>query len=784
MAATDDFSSDSTGDRDLRVQFARVFATNDRWLFAYLVSLLGSPTDAEEVFQEVCVILWRDYDKFDPNTNFMKWASVIAHHQVHRFRRNQRKQAKPLSDAVVDLLADEAVAKADLMDSRRIALHDCLKKLPEADRELVRNCYSDSRHSMKTVAKLLGRPANTVYKAMNRIRRSLHGCIDRKLATERLLRGLLDAFCNGDLPSNRIARFNELLENDSLARETYLKFLAVEAEMHALHSTRSQTIAASAVVEVDDNRGANSSTSRPVSIWAIAASLIGVAVLSSVLTSAVTKPGAELLNRQVNAENPPEATTPVARISATRNCRWRELAGGSGFGAKLYPGQRLDLEAGVAEITFGSGATILLEGPASFNIDDAKAASLDSGRLSARVPDDAPLFLVRTGRIGVGRFAGGETSMPPAQAAEFGLLSDGLGGGEVHVFDGTIHAHLLSQAGDQLRSVLLNSQEAARVRPASTTVARFHANNDRFVRSLSGSSGPHGGLYAYEGFDYPVGPLSWQNGGFGWAGPWADIETNDPVDGEATNQVAKSSLAFGEARLAGNRAVQVAQSNRIRRVLSTSIGGVFDAAGLVENRDGHRLLGREGNRIYVSFLQRVNRTNDVFYGFELNRGDGNANRVLCVGNGADGAGYGVTSNYNAYGASNYPSLGDENTEANLIVIRIDFRDDDRDEAVIFRNPKSLIDESENREVARLRGNFAFDRISLGNFEGSKTHEIDEVRVGTNYRAVTGQRDHIRNNLMHPVALLNRRAGLALNIPAEQSPRRWAANLPLVASLTK
>jgi hypothetical protein len=35
--------------------------------------------------------------------------------------------------------------------------------------------------------------------------------------------------------------------------------------------------------------------------------------------------------------------------------------------------------------------------------------------------------------------------------------------------------------------------------------------------------------------------------------------------------------------------------------------------------------------------------------------------------------------------------------------------------------------------------FAFDRVSLGNFEGTKLHEIDEVRIGTDFRAVTGRR---------------------------------------------
>ncbi|MEM9186765.1 MAG: sigma-70 family RNA polymerase sigma factor [Planctomycetota bacterium] len=174
------------GEPDGRARFARVFAQHDRWLYAYLVSLLGSSADAEEVFQEVCVVLWRDYEKFDPDTSFVKWASVVAHYQVQRYRRTLSKQAKTLSDEVVDLLASEAAAKADLMDSRRHALHDCLKKLRASDLELVRHCYADGRRTMKLVAESLGRPVNTVYKAMNRVRKALHDCIDRTLAAEGL----------------------------------------------------------------------------------------------------------------------------------------------------------------------------------------------------------------------------------------------------------------------------------------------------------------------------------------------------------------------------------------------------------------------------------------------------------------------------------------------------------------------------------------------------------------------------------------------------------------------
>lgn len=169
-----------------RDAFARLFAQHDRWLFGYLVSLLGNSAAAEEVFQEVCVVLWREHETFELGTDFVKWVSVIAHHQVQRYRRQRRRVGPQLSDAVVDLLSRDAVERVDLLESRRDALRGCLKKLSETDRHLVDRCYGDSRQSFKTAAEELGRPINTVYKALNRIRRALYQCIERTLAVEGL----------------------------------------------------------------------------------------------------------------------------------------------------------------------------------------------------------------------------------------------------------------------------------------------------------------------------------------------------------------------------------------------------------------------------------------------------------------------------------------------------------------------------------------------------------------------------------------------------------------------
>jgi RNA polymerase sigma factor (sigma-70 family) len=71
-----------------RETFARIFAQHHRWLYAYLMSILADVSSTEEVFQEVCVVLWREFGKFDPNTDFRRWASVIARHKVYQFRRS------------------------------------------------------------------------------------------------------------------------------------------------------------------------------------------------------------------------------------------------------------------------------------------------------------------------------------------------------------------------------------------------------------------------------------------------------------------------------------------------------------------------------------------------------------------------------------------------------------------------------------------------------------------------------------------------------------------------
>ncbi len=162
----------------------RLFAQHQRWLFGYLTALLGSAADADDVFQEVCVIMWREHEKFEVGSNFVSWLSVIAYHQVQRYWREQKKARRTLGDQNLERLAEELPQHHEVMESRRWALPDCLGKLQETDRQLLRECYGERNVTARQVAQETGRPENTVYKALQRIRKSLHQCIDRAIAAE------------------------------------------------------------------------------------------------------------------------------------------------------------------------------------------------------------------------------------------------------------------------------------------------------------------------------------------------------------------------------------------------------------------------------------------------------------------------------------------------------------------------------------------------------------------------------------------------------------------------
>jgi len=164
-------------------EFVMLITRYQAALTGFLCSLLGNRTVGDEVLQETNLVLWKKRDDFEMGTNFKAWAFRIARFQALAFlKREKRRPEFTFDEEVIEKLSVEAEATFDENDDREQALDSCLQKLPEEDRELVRDHYY-SGLSMPDHAEQVGRSVGALRQVLYRIRNALRLCINHNLKT-------------------------------------------------------------------------------------------------------------------------------------------------------------------------------------------------------------------------------------------------------------------------------------------------------------------------------------------------------------------------------------------------------------------------------------------------------------------------------------------------------------------------------------------------------------------------------------------------------------------------
>ena len=151
----------------------------------------------------------------------------------------------------------------------------------------------------------------------------------------------------------------------------------------------------------------------------------------------------------------------VASLRVSPDCCWSKEAKRPADFGHLLTGQRLAVDAGLLEITYGSGARVVLEGPVEYTVAERNMGCLEHGRLVAQVPATANGFTVQT---------------PGAKVTDlgtcFGLLVDKLGATEVHVFEGRVEvAQLASQTTGTKPTQLAKGQAVRYAAPGEPSLS-------------------------------------------------------------------------------------------------------------------------------------------------------------------------------------------------------------------------------------------------------------------------------------------------------------------------
>jgi RNA polymerase sigma-70 factor (ECF subfamily) len=161
-------------------EFIELYTAHEPRLRGYVLSLVPRWSDAEDIAQRSSLILWKKFDQYEPGTNFFAWACQIVRFEVRVFNRRASRERMVFSEAFVDAVAEETVNRQTQLQERVEALQKCVAKLTPPQRKLLRLRY-DERRSVGSVAQVLNRPIDVVYKTLSRIRQTLYTCIRRQL---------------------------------------------------------------------------------------------------------------------------------------------------------------------------------------------------------------------------------------------------------------------------------------------------------------------------------------------------------------------------------------------------------------------------------------------------------------------------------------------------------------------------------------------------------------------------------------------------------------------------
>lgn len=158
----------------------REFVKNRSHLFAFILSIVRDFAFAEEVLQEVAVVVCDQWEEFRPGTNFGAWAARIARNKIFNLNRVSRRELLLSPEAIAGIeRAVEVESEASSLD----AVRKCLETVTDRVRSVLAMRYREGL-SGGEIARRTKTTITAVHMALSRARSVLARCVETRLARE------------------------------------------------------------------------------------------------------------------------------------------------------------------------------------------------------------------------------------------------------------------------------------------------------------------------------------------------------------------------------------------------------------------------------------------------------------------------------------------------------------------------------------------------------------------------------------------------------------------------
>lgn len=343
-------------------------------------------------------------------------------------------------------------------------------------------------------------------------------------------RGLLRRLAQGPLSPDELKRFNDCLTADAEAQELFVDHAMLDVCLEMLKTTESERAADAQLTGEWTNATDSEHSTPPNPLRVPPSGFLGSAAHGAVDFFSQVGPLSYLIatlimflgmavawnwkladNAQLAYDSPSQQRAAaglsdvfVGRITGAIDCRWVDPNTAAVSGGAVPLRRKYALLDGLVEITYDSGARVILQGPCTYEVESSTGGFLHRGKLVARVEKkvesrassvegtnqqspnpqsqipnlslstlDSQLFAVRT-----------PTATVTDLGTEFGVEVSENGATATHVFQGTVEVQ--PTVGDNKSAVRLSADESVRVSPSSDSelsqVEHGTADSTAFVR--------------------------------------------------------------------------------------------------------------------------------------------------------------------------------------------------------------------------------------------------------------------------------------------------------------
>lgn len=170
---------------DSHEQFTRRWTEAQPVVAGYLNAVVPDFQEAEDLLQDVAVILLRKFPEYDPQRPFVAWAIGIAKLNVLASRRRHARNCLCYDADLLERIGEACEELAPEREDHCQALRECLRSIRGRAGEALRLRYEES---LKTdaVASRVGMAVVAVRVMLSRTRAALRECIERKMRVQRV----------------------------------------------------------------------------------------------------------------------------------------------------------------------------------------------------------------------------------------------------------------------------------------------------------------------------------------------------------------------------------------------------------------------------------------------------------------------------------------------------------------------------------------------------------------------------------------------------------------------